>query len=71
MPSVDSLEHADPRAGGADGADSIGGAVGGVVVNEDHFIADAGEGVFEFVEQEGDVVALIEGRDDDCQFQRL
>src|SRR5258706_10356387 len=43
----------------------VPGAVGGIVIDEDDFKADARERRFQPPKQRGDVVALVEGGDDD------
>ena len=48
-------------------AHGLGGAVGRVVVDEDRLPGDAGERAIELLDEPGDVLALVEGRDDDRQ----
>ena len=51
-------------------AHHVPGAVGGIVVDEDDFPGDAGERRLQPPEQRGDVVALVEGGDDDRKLRR-
>jgi hypothetical protein len=47
-----------------DGFGELGGAVGAVVVDDDHFERGAGKRGFELFDQRADVVALVEGGND-------
>ena len=51
-------------------AHHVPGAVGGIVVDEDDFPGHAGERGLQPPEQRGDVVALVEGGDDDRKLRR-
>ena len=51
-------------------ADDLGRAVGAVVVDEDHFPMRACERALEGADESGDIVALVEGCDDDRQLRR-
>ena len=56
--------------GARDGADDRGRAVGAVVVDEDHFPMRASEHALEGADESGDIVALVEGCDNDRQLRR-
>ena len=58
------------RVGRADRARRRRGAVGRIVVDEDDFPVDAGERARELLDQQRNVVALLEGRNDDAQLGR-
>jgi hypothetical protein len=73
MPSMQAPESPAPAnpadaAGAAvllrQAAHHVPGSVGGIIVNEDDFPGDTGQRCLEPVKQLGDVVALVEGRDD-------
>ena len=51
-------------------ADHFPGAVGGIVIDEDDFPGDAGKRRLQPPVQRGDVVALVEGGDDDRKLKR-
>ena len=54
----------------ASAAHHLPGAVGGIVVDEDDFPGDAGERRLQPPVQHGDVVALVEGGDDDRKLRQ-
>ena len=68
--AADAPQAAHARVGTCDGADDRGRAVGAVVVDEDHFPMRASEHALEGADESGDIVALVEGCDNDRQLRR-
>ena len=63
--AADAMEEADAGAFAGVGADDLGGAVGGVVVDEDGLPAEAGQDDVEAGDDFADVGALVVGGQDD------
>ena len=60
----------DPPGEGRELADATGRAIGAVVVDEDDLPRQAGQGELETLDEAGDVVALVEGGNDDGKLGR-
>ena len=65
--AVDAAQAAHPRIVARDGESDVVGAVGGIVVDDDHLPRQAVERGFQPLEQPRHVGGLAVGRDDDRQ----
>ena len=60
----DPADAAHPRVGRGDGLDRLGGAVGRIVVDENRFPGDPGQGEIKPPHQFGDIAPLLVGGHD-------
>src|SRR5450631_2308458 len=70
MPSIHAPDTADAGIASRQISHHIPGAVGGIIVDEDNFPGDSGERGLQPPQQRGDVVAFVEGGDDDRKLRQ-
>jgi hypothetical protein len=69
-PAADPVQADHPRVGGGHRLDHRGGAVGGIVVDEDRLPDHAVQRRLQLGQQRQDVGRFLEGRDDHAELQR-
>ena len=68
--AADALDDAQARVGETELTRFLGGAIGGIVIHHQHFPARRAERSLDPLDQRRDVVALVERREHDGEFER-